>query len=69
AGAFLSAALAAATGEAGGDIPPQKAEDAACHQGQEGAAKRRADVEPHAGGGGEGGNQRRQQRPQGAHSG
>ena len=49
AGAFLSAALAAATGEAGGDIPPQKAEDAACHQGQEGAAQRRADVEPHAG--------------------
>ena len=51
AGAFLSADLAAAAGEPGGDIPPQEAENAACHQGEEGAAQGRADVQPHAGGG------------------
>ena len=36
----------------GGDIPPQETEDAFCHQGQKGAARRRADAKPRAGGAG-----------------
>ena len=45
----------------GGDIPPQETEDAFCHQGQKGAARRRAGAKPRAGGAGKHADERCQQ--------
>ncbi len=61
AGALLTADLTAADKGGGGDIPPQETEDAFCHQGQKGAAQRRADAKPRAGGAGKHADERCQQ--------